>query len=389
MDAIFSNSTPQNTSNAENLTDVYEAVRWIQLSMAILSIIGPGSILVFAASQKLFQSQEVHPLLLLSGSDLLLAISWLVGAALFTPDPETHTTCYHLHTVEQVLYMTSSFYTLHYVWSLYSDLRSRLNCSINGFMAEVNHLTSYPFTLLPWLLMTPVLIQANVGRCYANCSQPYRCLLMQTGAPNLRPGQGGERRDCWLLHAYSDLIFLLTFLITLVGIMVLMEKARRIYRRVVTSGGFLGDRQWANLRVLDRLMLLYPAVFIFCWGPALCVAVLSWTLPTAMQGAVVVFYVIQAFTSGSQGFLNSLAYGWTRSRFPRPHVFCIHGLRTVPKTISLIDQPPTTIQRHPEEEKYDKIQGITLSNALILKPLQVCIKPTLQAISKHFLLAWQ
>ncbi|CAL8249423.1 unnamed protein product [Boreogadus saida] len=98
---MFSNCTPQNTSNAENLTDVYEAVRWIQLSMAVLSIVGSGSILVFSASQKLFQSQEVRPLLLLSAADLLLAVSWLVGAALYTPDPETHPACCHLHTVEQ------------------------------------------------------------------------------------------------------------------------------------------------------------------------------------------------------------------------------------------------------------------------------------------------
>ena len=39
---------------------------------------------------------------------------------------------------------------------------------------------------------------------------------MQTGPLCL----GGEQGDCWLLHAYRDLIFLLTFLITLVGITV-------------------------------------------------------------------------------------------------------------------------------------------------------------------------
>ncbi|CAL8288213.1 unnamed protein product [Merluccius merluccius] len=327
MDAMIANSTQRNTSNAENLTDVYEALRWVQLAMAVLSIIGSGSIVMFAASQKLFQSQEVHPLLLLSGSDLLLALSWLVGAALFTQDPDTHTTCYHLHTVEQFLYMTSFFYTLYYVWSLYSGLRSRLYCSINGLMTEcllyllqgVSHIagtTLYACRVLPLLLMSPVLIQGNLGRCYANFSQPYRCLLMQTGALYPRPEHGGERRDCQLLHAYRDTIFLLTFLFTLTGIMVLMEQARRIHRRVVTSGGFLGDKQWATLRVVDRRMLLYPSVFIFCWAPALCVAVLNWLHPTALQGMVgVVFYITQAFTSGSQGFLNSLAYGWTHSRF--------------------------------------------------------------------------
>ncbi|CAL8249417.1 unnamed protein product [Boreogadus saida] len=636
---MFSNCTPQNTSNAENLTDVYEAARWIQLSMAVLSIVGSGSILVFSASQKLFQSQEVRPLLLLSAADLLLAVSWLVGAALYTPDPETHPACCHLHTVEQsgeardgtasptsdpspawswspaaILYTTSFFYTLLYVWRLISDLRSRLNCSVSGFRAEEASGVLSPKILavvaglLPWLLMSPALIEANLLRCSANCSQPYRkrltevelntaspevelntaslgvelntaslevelntaslevelntaslgvelntaslevelntaslevelntaslevelntaslgvelntaslgvelntaslevelntaslevelntasplevelntaslevelntaslevelntaslevelntaslevelntaslevelntasplevelntasplevelntasplevelntaslevelntasplevelntasplevelntaslevelntasplevelntaslevelntaslgvelntaslgvelntasplevelntaslgvelkgCLLMQTG-----PLCPGEQGDCWLLHAYRDLIFLLTFLITLIGITVLMEKARRIHRRVVTSGGFLGDRQWAKLRMLDRRMLLYPAVFIFCWGPAVCVTALSWLRPAAVQGApAAALYLVQALASGSQGALNSLAYGWTRSRF--------------------------------------------------------------------------
>lgn len=321
---MLSNTTePQNTSSAENLTYVYGAVRWIQLATALLSILGSGSIVVFSASQKLFQSQEVHPLLLISGSDLLLAVSWLVGASLFSQDPEnTHTTCYHLHTVEQILYMMSFFYTLYYVWSLYTGLRSRLYCSINGFMTEeISRLASPRIMVvaagvLPLLLMSPVLILGNLSRCYANCSQPYRCLLLETGALYLHPTHGDQQRDCQLLHVYRDAIFLLTFLITLTGIMVLMGKARRIHRRVVTSGGFLGDRQWATLRIVDRRMLLYPSVFIFCWAPAVCVAVLKWMHPTVVQGLVgVVFYITQALASGSQGFLNSLAYGWTHSHF--------------------------------------------------------------------------
>lgn len=53
---------------------------------------------------------------------------------------------------------------------------------------------------------------------------------------------------------------------------VLMVKARGIYRRVVASGGYLGNRQQASFREMDRRMLLYPLVFFFCWGPGLCSA---------------------------------------------------------------------------------------------------------------------
>lgn len=46
-----------------------------------------------------------------------------------------------------------------------------------------------------------------------------------------------------------------------------MVKARRIYRRVVTSNGYLGSEQRALFQLLDRRMILYPLVFVLCWGP--------------------------------------------------------------------------------------------------------------------------
>ena len=44
----------------------------------------------------------MKPLLLLSVADLLLAVSWLLGAFLFSHGCESSATCYNLHTVEQV-----------------------------------------------------------------------------------------------------------------------------------------------------------------------------------------------------------------------------------------------------------------------------------------------
>lgn len=46
-----------------------------------------------------------------------------------------------------------------------------------------------------------------------------------------------------------------------------MGKARRIYRRVVASNGYLGNQQRASFRVLDSRLLLYPMIFVVCWGP--------------------------------------------------------------------------------------------------------------------------
>ncbi|XP_045901452.1 transmembrane protein 116-like [Micropterus dolomieu] len=103
LQEVFTNSTEKNTTRAQDWTEVYEAVRWIQLVMAVLSILGSGSIIVCVMLQRLSRTPELQPLFLLSVSDLLLALCWLVGAALFSRHcSHLNTHCYHLHTVEQV-----------------------------------------------------------------------------------------------------------------------------------------------------------------------------------------------------------------------------------------------------------------------------------------------
>ncbi|XP_024265316.1 transmembrane protein 116 isoform X4 [Oncorhynchus tshawytscha] len=360
-----SNNTEQNTTTPEDWTVVYFAVRWIQMTMAVLSIVGSGSIIVYATFQHLIRTPEtpkqwpippplqIQPLFLLSVTDLLLAVSWLVGAVLFTQDCESHATCYNLHIVEQILYMTSFFYTLNYVWTLYSGLNNRFYSSLHGYPAQCatklrsfSKIAAVLSCVLPVLLMLPVFVTGNMDHCYTNFSQPYKCLLMHTEALFMSTDLSKMEVDsaCRLGHMYSIAVFLAVFLLTFVGIVVLMGKARTVYRRCVSSSGFLGDRQWASLRVLDRHMLLYPSVFFFCWGPAVFLAAMILYNPKSVEGVVgVILYILQvklpaalkptsktcatsvqgltstsssqAFTSSSQGLLNCVVYGWTQTHF--------------------------------------------------------------------------
>ncbi|XP_064883739.1 transmembrane protein 116 isoform X2 [Oncorhynchus nerka] len=319
-----SNNTEQNTTTPEDWTVVYFAVRWIQMTMAVLSIVGSGSIIVYATFQHLIRTPEIQPLFLLSVTDLLLAVSWLVGAVLFTQDCDSHATCYNLHIVEQILYMTSFFYTLNYVWTLYSGLNNRFYSSLHGYPAQCatklrsfSKIAAVLSCVLPVLLMLPVFVTGNMDHCYTNFSQPYKCLLMHTEALFMSTDLSKMEVDsaCRLGHMYSIAVFLAVFLLTFVGIVVLMGKARTVYRRCVSSSGFLGDRQWASLRVLDRHMLLYPSVFFFCWGPVFLAAMILYN-PKSVEGVVgVILYILQAFTSSSQGLLNCVVYGWTQTHF--------------------------------------------------------------------------
>ncbi|XP_035529098.1 transmembrane protein 116 [Morone saxatilis] len=225
----------------------------------------------------------------------------------------------------QILYMASFFYTLNYVWDLYKGVREQFYSCSNGYsvqfsnrMSTAGKTTALLSGLIPVLLMTPVFIQGNISQCQANFSEPYRCLLMHTGALYLTSEQHQPVSACSLLHTYSIAIFLATFFLTLGSIIVLVVKACRIYRRVVTSNGYLGNQQRASFRVMDRRMLLYPLIFVLCWGPAVALAFLQVVKPSAGQGgAGVALYISQAFTSASQGFLNCLVYGWTRARLRR------------------------------------------------------------------------
>ncbi|KAF3692455.1 Transmembrane protein 116 [Channa argus] len=326
LQEIFTNSSEKNTTGAQNWTEVYEAVKWIQLVMALLSILGSGSIIACVMLQRLCRTPELQPLFLLSLSDLLLALCWLIGGILFSKHCDSlNVYCYHLHTLEQILYMASFFYTLNYVWDLYTGIRDKFYSCLDGYPVQFSNrvstagkVSALVSGVIPVLLMTPVFIQGNISQCQANFSQSYRCLLMHTGALYLTSEHQYTIRVCSLLHTYAIAIFLAAFSFTLFSVTVLVLKARHIYRRAVTSNGYLGHQQRASFRVMDRRMLLYPLVFVLCWGPAVGLAFLRVVRPSACQGlAGVVLYISQAFTSASQGFLNCLVYGWTHAHLRR------------------------------------------------------------------------
>ncbi|XP_052412745.1 transmembrane protein 116 [Carassius gibelio] len=322
MDVFGQNTSHMNTTTpTENWISIYSIVRWIQITMAVLSILGAGSIILCACLKGLVRKPEVLPLFLLSVTDLLLALSWMCGGLLFTQSCKAYGTCYNLHIVEQTLYMASFFYTLHYVWVLYNGLEGKYKRL--GFPAEnpadtrsCRYLGPVVSCLLPLMLTAPVFVAGNVFQCYTNFTQPYRCLLMHTGAVYLTSSVNTEKTACSVIQKYCMAIFLFTFFFTFIGITILMCKARSLYKRLVTSQGFFGDNHWETLRLLERRMLLYPSAFFFCWGPAIFLASMMLVKPDMIEGRMGVFlYILQAFTSASQGLLNCLVYGWTQQHF--------------------------------------------------------------------------
>ncbi|KAI1881943.1 hypothetical protein AGOR_G00244900 [Albula goreensis] len=120
MQGFLSNVSP---SNSSSLFEHGSNVLWIQLFMAVLSIVGSGSIIVFAIFQNLRRTAEERALFILSVADLMLCFTWLIGAVLLKQTCDNRDACYNLHAVEQMLYMSSFFYTLNYTWALCKGLK--------------------------------------------------------------------------------------------------------------------------------------------------------------------------------------------------------------------------------------------------------------------------
>ncbi|XP_041059097.1 transmembrane protein 116 isoform X1 [Carcharodon carcharias] len=304
----------------EHSSEFYVALRWIQFSMVVLSLIGSGSIIGYVALQQLARHPEIRPLFYLSLSDLMLGVCWLIGVLLYGESFSTQSiACYNLQVIGQVLYISSFCYTLNYTWCLYRDLRSRIRATVNDssclkITESSNRLSRIVIklsSLIPLLLMVPVFCIGNGYGCYANLSNS--CLLLHTGMLELNSSYNRVHKNaCHSLYLYRTTIFLISFCFTLLGLVILLIKTRILYKKLVTLTGFLGDQQWAKISVIERRVFLYPTAFLFCWGPATILAVIKLLKPTNMPVLYVILYILQAFTAASQGLLNCIVYGWTQ-----------------------------------------------------------------------------
>ncbi|XP_064582745.1 transmembrane protein 116 [Zonotrichia leucophrys gambelii] len=303
--------------------EVYSALQWIQFTMAMLSVVGSSSIIAYAVFQNAVRSPEVRPLFYLSLSDLLLGMCWLAGALLYSsPTSQQDLICYNLQATGQIFYVASFLYTVNYTWHLYMDLKVKYNQNlfrvppqVVDYASCVGRIATILSSLIPFLLMVPVFCLGNSSNCYQNFSQKHGCLLMHTevAEPPSAP-QGLSGSVCRAVHFYGIGVFLVSFLISFVAILVILGQARGLYKRFVNSTGFLGDQQWAMIKMVEQRVVFYPIAFFCCWAPAVLLGVLKLTASTTSK-IYMALLILQALTAASQGLLNCLVYGWTQHAF--------------------------------------------------------------------------
>ncbi|NXQ42446.1 TM116 protein, partial [Catharus fuscescens] len=302
---------------------VYSALQWIQFTMAMLSVVGSSSIIAYAVFQNAVRSPEVRPLFYLSLSDLFLGLCWLAGALLYSSPPsQQDLICYNLQATGQIFYVASFLYTVNYTWHLYMDLKVKYNQNlfrvppqVVDYASCVGRTATILSSLIPFFLMVPVFCLGNSSNCYQNFSQKHGCLLMHTemAEPPGEP-QSPSGSVCRAMHFYGIGVFLISFLISFVAILVILSQARGLYKRFVNSTGFLGDQQWAMIKMVEQRVVFYPVAFFCCWAPAVLLGMLKLTTSTTSK-IYMALLILQALTAASQGLLNCLVYGWTQHVF--------------------------------------------------------------------------
>ncbi|XP_042817628.1 transmembrane protein 116 isoform X2 [Panthera tigris] len=344
--------------------------------MATLSVIGSSSLIASAVFQNIQKSPEIRPLFYMSFSDLLLGICRLIEALLYgTSAASKDIVCYNLQAVGQIFYISSSLYTVNYIWYLYKELRMRHNQNgqntfalVVDYTCHVGQIAIILSSLIPLLLMIPVFCLGNVSECFRNFSQSHRCILMYSPPSAMAELPSVNTSVCTTLYFYGITIFLTSFLLSLLAIVVLLIQTQTLYKKFVKSIGFLGTEQWAVIHIVEQRVRFYPVAFFCCWGPAVILIIMKLTKPQNMK-LHMALCVLQALTASSQGLLNCGVYGWTQYKFYQlkqearrdadtqtpllcsQKRFYSRGLDTVESTLAFATSPPpffeTVILEHP------------------------------------------
>ncbi|XP_075034587.1 transmembrane protein 116 [Mixophyes fleayi] len=302
-----------NDTLIEDWQGVYREVLWIQVVTALLSIVGSGSIIGFAVFQNSMKLPEVRPLFYLNVSDLLLALCWLLGAVLYRQSFNGNVSCYNLQAMGQMFYLSTFFYTLNYTWQTYSNMRRRLNSDmykISEAECCIGRVTTILSSVIPLLFTVPVLYIGNTEQCYRNTS--HSCLVLNVGSQITTDPSTYTNSVCNGLYFYSKAIFLATFSVTAISILVILGYFYISFRRHLITAGSLQYQKLVLITVTRRNLLLFLSIFVLCCLPAVTLALLKLTDNKGAEEIYRIFYYIQALAAVSQGFLNCLAYGWTQ-----------------------------------------------------------------------------
>ncbi|XP_035690445.1 transmembrane protein 116-like isoform X1 [Branchiostoma floridae] len=313
-DRLDPNSCTADDEDKKNM----EALSYIHMVMSTISIFGTLSIILYSIVKKIFRSAEVRPLFHLAVADLLLAVCWLVGSLLWRSRLDLNNDadsdkCFYLQLVTEAVHLVTFFLTMNYALNVYIRLKDRENKANNlsllmssRWMVWTMRLVYVLSWFVPVLVMVPAALhKKQVLREVDTCT---RCLM-----PFGRSSTGNVQHLDW--NSYISLLLVGCLVLSISAMVILYVLSYRVYGRVLKSNIWTNSQRDA-LALLKTRVTLYILVFLFCWSPALTVAITDLSQQKFPEfSRYVVLYVLQGVTAPAQGFLNSMVYGWTRSGF--------------------------------------------------------------------------
>ncbi|XP_033628318.1 transmembrane protein 116-like [Asterias rubens] len=307
-----------NTSREEEVLDM---LHYVHAFFASMSILGSLSIIIYALCRKVIKTSDIRPLFHLAVADLCLAICWLIGAILWNipfegAGSQGFKICTVLQAVTEMFNVISFFLTINYALNVYLRLKDRLNrvqkltlLHTMTPMVWIMRLFYVISWLMPIAVMTPVVVVYNHLKSQDPCTE---CLVLFF-KPSVR-GEGGSF-ESWSWEHYGAIFFVSSLIISMVAIVTFYALSARVYRKLTKKNVWTNKQRRALIDLCKRISL-YISVFLICWTPALALNIMD--LLKRDEVSVVEYdwlYVLQGVTAPSQGFLNCMVYGWTRTSF--------------------------------------------------------------------------
>ncbi|XP_013388418.1 transmembrane protein 116-like [Lingula anatina] len=303
-----------------------KVVGCIDLAMSLLSLLGAGSILVYAGIKKKICIPEVYPIFHLSLADCLASLCLLLGATMYLTHEHTMvmSACHYIVGAAVCFYIITFLLTMTYAVEVYNKMKRELSARENstGRKARKKCNVLHPLYIMSWAV--PLLVAfAFMLVTRREEDDWYSILPPATGCEACLPlfhynddlcmsqktdVEGWEKAMKYLFLGPLTLTMLVNFVIYVLII--------RAFRQIQMTRGVLSYQQHKVERQVKVKAMRYQLVFFFCWIPSLVLGVFSISSKFDMN-QYFWLYVLQGLTAPLQGFFNSLVYGWNRDGFKR------------------------------------------------------------------------
>ncbi|XP_078533969.1 transmembrane protein 116-like [Lissotriton helveticus] len=336
------NAQGSNSSLAGALTnDQIFSLTYIYLAVLPLSLLGSGSVIAVSLAMRKCFKDEVRPLFMLSLSDFL-AGSFLVSTAVIELLPiqlyiNSYSYCTYGVMLALMFYAVSYLMVVVYAFEVHRAVRNLRNARATNIQEgnitdESRRYLQYGLAwLVPLLLFLGQLITTTSSMkdiiplhvddllsSFSNrsgndyglfCSS---CIILIHNSKDVCSQNPREKNV-----SLRDKITLFVYLLAVMTCCTVLYCRLNLNRGTNEEMPLLGmDRDgFARVRTRSayRRARFFQLSFVLCWAPAFMLSILSFT--SIKPSSLYPLFVIQALTISLQGFLNSLAYGWSRQNF--------------------------------------------------------------------------